>query len=105
MERRYNHYGRAGARGWEEVLGKTSGDGSDPAPPAELVHVGSAGGSCPSEEKLAIAPKMSVHGLVHLFSRFGSFQRPAAGGKPSDAVTWHKFSQMVFQTVMPCAWF
>lgn len=55
-------YGPKGARGQEEVLGTTSGDGSGPIPSAEPVWTGSAllwstGGSCLSEEKLAMAPE------------------------------------------------
>lgn len=57
-----NHNSPGGAKAWEEVLGTTSGDGSDPALSAETVLVGSAplwstGGSCQSEEKLALAPE------------------------------------------------
>lgn len=62
IRRRYNHSSPAGARGWEEVLGTVSEDGSDPALSAEPVLMGSAplwptGGSCQSEEKLAMAPE------------------------------------------------
>lgn len=61
MGRRCNHCSPTGARNWE-VLGTTSEGGSEPAPCAEPVHVGSAllwstGGSCLSEEKLAMAPE------------------------------------------------
>lgn len=49
-------------KGLGGVLGATSGNGSDPAPSAEPVHVWSVllwstGGSCLLEEKLAMVPE------------------------------------------------
>lgn len=40
---RRTHHSPAAARGWEEVLGTTSGDRSNTALPAELAHLGSTG--------------------------------------------------------------